>query len=77
MMYFDDNDLNTTDHPLSHYKMIPPERLRYWARMFEEGMLDDDYAKEFTALLNFLADNAEFNLTLQVVKANYSNNSIH
>ena len=76
-MYYDDDDHNTSDHPLSHYRMIPPERLRYWAKMFEKGMLDDEYAVELTALLEFLADNAEFNLTMAVLKANITNETIH
>ena len=57
--------------------MIPPETFRKWATIFREGGLYDDYADELAELLDLLADDAEFNLTLEKMKSSWTNERLH
>jgi hypothetical protein len=45
--------------------------------MFREGGLYDDYAEELADLLDFLADNAEFNLAMEKAKSEWTNERLH
>jgi|TARA_R100001463_G_scaffold70387_3_gene124033 hypothetical protein len=58
-------------------RMIPPESFRRWASIFREGGLYDDYADELADLLDFLADNAEFNLALEEARSKWTNERLH
>ena len=58
-------------------RMIPPETFRTWTSIFREGGLHDDYADELADLLDFLADNAEFNLALEEARSKWTNERLH
>jgi hypothetical protein len=57
--------------------MIPPEVLKFWANCFKDGTLHDEYADELHHLLNFIASNTEFNMTLQDKWGNFWDEKIH
>ena len=58
-------------------RLIPPDTYRTWASMFREGGLYDEYAEELADLLDFLADNAEFNLAMEKAKSEWTNERLH
>lgn len=39
---------------------IPAATLRHWAKCFQDGKLDDEYAEELASLLFLMAADAEF-----------------
>lgn len=58
-------------------RMIPPETFRTWANIFREGGLHDEYAEELADLLDFLADNTEFNLAIEKARSSWKNERLH
>ena len=58
-------------------RQIPPNVLRFWASVFDEGKLHDDYADEIAALLNRLADATEFRNILEVAIRRENEETLH